>query len=318
MTKAIDILSMGEPMVEFNQTREGGGATFLRGCGGDSSNFAVAAARQGARAGYISALGNDSNGALLREMWRAEGVDDRHVRTDEEAPTGVYFVSHGEGGHRFDFCRAGSAASRYKTADLPLEAIAGAKVLHLSGISLAISASACDAGYRAIEHARANKVMVSFDTNLRRKLWSLGRARAVIWDVIALADICLPSYDDVVQLSDLTDADAIVDRCLTAGAKIVALKLGASGALVADAHQRHRIAPYPCKAVDATGAGDTFGGAFVARIVAGDEIAAAGRYAAAAAALSTEGYGAVTPIPKAQQVLALLKQQQRAGSGGAT
>ena len=318
MTKAIDILSMGEPMVEFNQTREGGGATFLRGCGGDSSNFAVAAARQGARAGYISALGDDSNGLLLREMWRAEGVDDRHVRTDEEAPTGVYFVSHGEGGHRFDFCRAGSAASRYKTADLPLEAIAGAKVLHLSGISLAISASACDAGYRAIEHARANKVMVSFDTNLRRKLWSLGRARAVIWDVIALADICLPSYDDVVQLSDLTDADAIVDRCLTAGAKIVALKLGASGALVADAHQRHRIAPYPRKAVDATGAGDTFGGAFVARIVAGDEIAAAGRYAAAAAALSTEGYGAVTPIPKAQQVLALLKQQQRAGSGGAT
>ena len=318
MTKAIDILSMGEPMVEFNQTREGGGATFLRGCGGDSSNFAVAAARQGARAGYISALGDDSNGLLLREMWRAEGVDDRHVRTDEEAPTGVYFVSHGEGGHRFDFCRAGSAASRYKTADLPLEAIAGAKVLHLSGISLAISASACDAGYRAIEHARTNKVMVSFDTNLRRKLWSLGRARAVIWDVIALADICLPSYDDVVQLSDLTDADAIVDRCLTAGAKIVALKLGASGALVADAHQRHRIAPYPCKAVDATGAGDTFGGAFVARIVAGDEIAAAGRYAAAAAALSTEGYGAVTPIPKAQQVLALLKQQQRAGSGGAT
>ncbi|MCW5690275.1 MAG: sugar kinase [Pseudolabrys sp.] len=318
MTKAIDILSMGEPMVEFNQTREGGGATFLRGCGGDSSNFAVAAARQGARAGYISALGDDSNGLLLREMWRAEGVDDRHVRTDEEAPTGVYFVSHGEGGHRFDFCRSGSAASRYKAADLPVDAIARAKVLHLSGISLAISASACDAGYRAIEHARTNKVMVSFDTNLRRKLWSLGRARAVIWDVIALADICLPSYDDVVQLSDLTDADAIVDRCLTAGAKIVALKLGASGALVADAHQRHRIAPYPCKAVDATGAGDTFGGAFVARIVAGDEIAAAGRYAAAAAALSTEGYGAVTPIPKAQQVLALLKQQQRAGSGGAT
>lgn len=315
MTKAIDILSMGEPMVEFNQTREGGGATFLRGCGGDTSNFAVAAARQGACVCYVSAVGNDSNGLLLREMWRAEGIDDTYVRTDEEAPTGVYFVSHGESGHRFDFCRSGSAASRYKPGDLPLEAIACAKALHLSGISLAISAPACDAGYRAIEHARASKVMVSFDTNLRRKLWPLGRARAVIWDVIALADICLPSYDDVVQLCDLTDADAIVDRCLTAGAKIVALKLGAAGALVADARQRHRIAPYPCRAIDATGAGDTFGGAFVARIVAGDDIAAAGRYAAAAAALSTEGYGAVTPIPTSHQVRALMSRHEAAASG---
>ncbi|MBS0536044.1 MAG: sugar kinase [Proteobacteria bacterium] len=315
MTKAIDILSMGEPMVEFNQTREGGGATFLRGCGGDSSNFAVAAARQGARVGYVSAVGNDSNGLLLREMWRAEGVDDTCVRTDEEAPTGVYFVSHGEGGHRFDFCRTGSAASRCKAGDLPLEAIARAKVLHLSGISLAISASACDAGYRAIEHARTNNVMVSFDTNLRRKLWPLGRARAIIWDVISLSDICLPSYDDVVQLSDLSDPDAIVDRCLSSGAKIVALKLGSSGALVADANERHRIAPYPCQAVDATGAGDTFGGAFVARIVAGDDIAAAGRYAAAAAALSTEGYGAVTPIPTSHQVRALLSRHEAVASG---
>lgn len=315
MIRTIDIFAMGEPMVEFNQTREGDGATFLRGCGGDTSNFAVAAARQGARVGYISAVGNDTNGALLRALWRAEGVDDIYVRTDDEAPTGVYFVSHGEDGHRFDFCRSGSAASRYKAGDLPLEAIARAKVLHLSGISLAISASACDACYRAIEHARDNKVTVSFDTNLRRKLWPLGRARAVIWDVIALADICLPSYDDVVQLSDLTDADAIIDRCLDAGAKIVALKLGASGALVADARQRHRIAPFPCKAIDATGAGDTFGGAFVARIVAGDDIAAAGRYAAAAAALSTEGYGAVTPIPAARQVYALMGEAKTAASG---
>ncbi len=311
MGERIDILSMGEPMVEFNQTREGGGDLFLRGCGGDSSNFAVAAARQGARVGYISALGADTNAALLRDMWKREGVDDRHVLTTPDAPTGVYFVSHGERGHQFDFCRTGSAASRYTAADLPLEAIARAKVLHLSGISLGISASACDAGYRAIEHARAHGVTVSFDTNLRRKLWPLGRARAVIRDVMTLADICLPSHDDLVQLSEPGDADHIADRCLAAGAKIVALKLGADGTLIADHNRRLRIAPYPCSVVDATGAGDTFGGAFIARIVAGDDIEAAGHYAAAAAALSTEGYGAVTPIPTADRVRALLQRSGR-------
>lgn len=309
MPEPIDILSMGEPMVEFNQTRDGDGTMFLRGCGGDSSNFAVAAARQGARAGYISAVGNDSNGAMLRALWKAEKVDDTHVRTVDDLPTGVYFVSHTDSGHQFDFCRAGSAASRYTAQDLPLDAIAAAKVLHLSGISLGISASACDAGYRAIEHARANGVTVSFDTNLRRKLWPLGRARAVIWDVLSLSDICLPSYDDVVQLSDMTDADEIVDRCLALGPTIVALKLGSDGTLIADRSNRFKIPPYPCAAIDATGAGDTFGGAFVARIVAGDAIEKAGHYAAAAAALSTQGYGAVTPIPTSEQVNALLKKQ---------
>jgi len=119
-------------------------------------------------------------------------------------------------------------------------------------------------------------------------------------------DICLPSHDDVRAITGLDDDDALVDRCLRLGAKIVALKLGARGAIVADTASRHRIPPFPCTPVDATGAGDTFGGAFVARLVAGDAIADAGRYAAAAAALSTQGRGAVAPIPRAAEVRAAL------------
>jgi 2-dehydro-3-deoxygluconokinase len=125
-------------------------------------------------------------------------------------------------------------------------------------------------------------------------------------DVMRRCDICLPSLDDVAAITGLSDPDALVDHCLSLGAKIVALKLGARGALVADANQRHRLAPHPCRPVDATGAGDTFGGAFVARLVAGDDLLAAGRYAVVAAALSTEGYGAVDPIPAASRVRAAL------------
>jgi 2-dehydro-3-deoxygluconokinase len=95
----------------------------------------------------------------------------------------------------------------------------------------------------------------------------------------------------------------------------VALKLGAAGALVADARQRHRIAPHPCQSVDATGAGDTFGGAFVARLVAGDGLREAGEYAAVAAALSTEGYGAVAPIPGAAAVLRAMKRAKESSHG---
>lgn len=303
---AIDILALGEPMVEFNQTGSGGGRQYLQGFGGDTSNAIIAAARQGASTGYLSAVGDDVYGRLLRELWAREGVDAGGVRTDPRGFTAVYFVDHDDQGHHFSFFRRGSAASLMQPADLPHERIAAAKVLHLSGISAAISESACDTCFAAVEIARAAGVTVSFDTNLRTKLWPLARAGAVMRALIGLADVCLPSFDDVSAISGLDDADALVDWCLALGAGTVALKLGRDGALVADGRRRVRVAPHPCTPVDATGAGDVFGGALLARLVAGDDLEHAARYAGVAAALSTEGYGAVEPIPRAAAVQAAL------------
>lgn len=297
-----EILAIGEPMVEFNQSGGHGSRAYLQGFGGDTSNFAIAAARQGADSAYFTRLGDDIYGQMLRDLWAREGVDASTVVSDPDAFTGIYFVTHGKNGHEFSFYRTGSAASRMQPSQLPLELLRGARVLHLSGISFAISATAADTCYAAIEAAQAAGVMVSFDTNLRLRLWSKDRARGVMTDVIGLADICLPSYDDVVVITGLTDPNALVDFCLERGARIVALKLGADGAIVADKDQRIRLAPHPCDPVDATGAGDAFGGAFVARLLAGDDLATAGRYATVAAALSTEGYGAVEPIPTAAEV----------------
>ena len=307
---APEILALGEAMVEFNCTGAGDGRLYLQGFGGDTSNFAIAAARQGAQVGCLGALGDDANGRMLRALWDAEGVDHREVRSDAAAYTAIYFVTHGERGHEFSFFRQGSAASRMRPAELPRACIESARVLHLSGITLAISDSACDTAYAAIDMARAAGVAVSFDTNLRLKLWPLSRARALIRDLIGCSDICLPSLDDLQVLTGLSDPDAIADHCLRLGARTVALKLGAAGALVADAQERHQIAPHPCRCVDATGAGDTFGGAFVTRRLAGDGLLEAGRYAAVAAALSTEGYGAVAPIPRADAVRRALEAAQ--------
>jgi 2-dehydro-3-deoxygluconokinase len=303
---SIDILAFGEPMVEFNQTGEGDGRLYLQGFGGDTSNAAIAAARQGARVGYLSALGDDLYGRMLRELWSREGVDHSGVRTDAEAFTAIYFVTHDAHGHQFSFFRRGSAASRMRPGDLDAGSIAQAKVLHLSGISAAISESACDTCFAAIDIARRAGVRVSFDTNLRLKLWPIARARAVMTELIRLSDICLPSLEDISAITGLDDPDRLVDHCLQLGAKTVALKLGAQGALVSDGTRRMRIAPHPCQPVDATGAGDTFAGALLARLVAGDALEPAARYAAVAAALSTQGFGAVEPIPRAEQVRAAL------------
>lgn len=295
------IVSFGEPLVELNQTR-GADQSYLPGFGGDTSNTAVAAARQGARAAYISAVGADTFGDSLLEMWRAEGVDATHVAQVEGASTGLYFVSHGGGGHRFAYYRAGSAASRMTPADLPLEAIRGAGIFHCSAISQAISSTACDAVFAALEAARAAGVTTSYDTNLRLKLWPLARARAIIAGTIPYVDVLLPGLDDARQLTGLDAPEAIVDAYLAQGVSVVALTMGHEGVLVATPGERRHIAAHRVTAVDATGAGDAFDGCFLARLQCGDDPFAAAEYANAAAALSTTGYGAVAPIPRAEAV----------------
>lgn len=306
----LDIVALGEPMVEFNQTGDRQGRLYLQGFGGDTSNFAIAAARQGARVAYLSALGHDPYGEMLRRLWADEGVNAEGVRTLPNAFTAIYFVTHDASGHQFHFYRQGSAASRMTPADLDLQIIGRARALHFSGISLGISGDAQRTCWHAVQAAQERGLRISFDTNLRLRLWSAEVARPVIERAIGLSDLCLPSLDDITALNGLTDPDAVIDYCHALGAPVVALKLGSRGALISDGIQRWRIAPVPCSPVDATGAGDTFGGALVHRWLCGDDWAAAGRYAAAAAALSTQGLGAVEPIPRADVVMKCLTSCQ--------
>jgi 2-dehydro-3-deoxygluconokinase len=301
-----DIVAIGEPLFELNQAR--GEDVFRPGHGGDTSNCAIAAARQGASVAYVTAVGADQFGDSFMRLWAAEAIDTSAVKRSPSAHTGLYFVTHGSQGHVFSYMRAGSAASRMTPEDVPNDMIKGARILHASGISQAISSSAADAVYAAIATARQSGVRVSYDTNLRLRLWPLERARAVIHAAAALADILLPGIDDATELTGLGDPDAIVDFYLRLGPTIVALTLGEEGALVATTERREWMAPMTVKAVDATGAGDAFDGAFLAEYLRTGDPFAAGRYANVAAALSTEGYGAVAPLPRRPAVEAALKR----------
>jgi len=290
------IVSIGEAMVEFNQTRPGE-KTYLQGFGGDSSNMIIAAARSGARAGYVTRVGDDEFGRMLRELWQREGVDTSGVIVDREASTGVYFVTHGPQGHAFSYLRAGSAASRMRPQDLP--DLKGASFVHASGISLAISPSACDTVLAAFGQAKGK---ISFDSNLRLKLWPLARARDMIGKAAGMADYFFPSIEDARQLSGAEAPEANLEWAHRLGAKNVFLKLGPDGVIVSDGSKRERLQGFKVKAVDATGAGDCFCGAALARLAAGDTLWQAARYANAAAALATTGFGAVDPLPRPDAV----------------
>ncbi|HJQ59882.1 MAG TPA: sugar kinase [Vineibacter sp.] len=301
------LICLGEPMVEFNQT-DPAEARWLQGFGGDTSNAAIAAARQGASVGYLTALGKDGFGDLFVDLWRREGVDCAQVARRSDGHTAVYFVTHDVTGHHFHFLRTGSAASRLRPEDLPRDYLAGARILHLSGISQAISPEACAAGFAAIEFVKAAGGRVAYDTNLRLRLWSLQAARDTIHSAMSRADVALPSLEDAEHLTGLSDPDAIADFYLRLGPGLVALKLGPKGVLVATPDQRRRIAGHAVSAVDATGAGDTFCGTFLARLLAGDAPFAAATWANAAAALKTTGFGAVAPIPTREAVARFVAQ----------
>jgi 2-dehydro-3-deoxygluconokinase len=305
MTRAVDVIALGEPLFEFSVV-PGRPREYLQGFGGDTSNASIAAARQGARVAYFTRLGDDEFGKQFLELWRSEGIDASSVRIDAEAHTGVYFIHHGPQGHVFNYMRSGSAASRMRPEHLPLELIRRAALLHASAVSQAISSTACDTVFAAIEAAKGAGACFAYDSNLRLRLWSLARARAIVAATVAQADYFLPSLDDVTAVSGLEQPDAIVDWSHRLGAKYVALKLGAEGVLASDGTRRERIAPYHVASVDATGAGDCFAGSFLARVSTHDNFWSAVRYANAAAALSTTGYGAVAPLPRPDAVRALL------------
>ena len=295
-----DLIALGEPLIEFNQ-RDPARPDFTRGFGGDTSNAAIAAARLGARVAYVSQVGDDAFGRDLLALWHTENVATDGVRVLPGADTGLYFVSHGPAGHEFSYRRAGSAAARMTPADLPLALLAHTRWLHVSGISLAISGSACDAALAAIHHARAAGARISFDLNYRARLWPPARALALARQVLADCDLFLPGVDEMHTLTGLTDPDAIIDWAHAQGARAVALKLGPAGCRISGGDNRTERSSLPghlVTAVDATGAGDCFAGACLSQLARGKSLAEAARLANVAAALSTQGFGAVNPLPR--------------------
>jgi len=296
-----DLVSLGEPMVEFSSL-PGLPGQYLQGFGGDTMNVAIAAARQGARVAYITRIGNDEFGQQLQSLWRREGIDQRGIYVDDESPTAIYFISHGAEGHTFTYRRVGSAASKLTHRDLPLEVLERSRFFHTSGITQAISTSACDAAFDAMERARQQGGKVVYDSNFRMRLWPLRRAKAVIETSISLSDFFLPSLEDARTLTGHSEPEAIVEWALSLGARHVALKMGAEGVLASDGRKTFRIPALEISFLDATGAGDCFAGALIAEMASGRTFEQALAYANCAAGLVCEGFGAITPLPFREEV----------------
>jgi 2-dehydro-3-deoxygluconokinase len=309
-----EIIALGEPMAEFAAAERGRLSTvrtFHRGWGGDTSNFIVAAARLGGSCGYVTRVGGDEFGRSFLDLWRREGVDTSRVIVEPEGRTAVYFIALDEDGrHSFTYYRAGSPASRLGPDDLDAAYLGAARLVHASGITQAISASARDAAIAAMEVARARGVVVSYDANVRPGLLAVEALRRIVEDAFGRADLAFLSSEDAGHLFGPLAAHEVVARVLERGPSTVVLRQGSRGCTVATrGGQRFNAEGWRVAAVDATGAGDAFNAGFVLEWLRGASLESAARFANAVGALTTLGPGAVAPIPTRDQVEQFMMQR---------
>lgn len=233
--------------------------------GGAECNFAIALTRLGLTCGWQSLLGDDELGRLILHGVRGEGVDISRVRLVAGRPTGLYLKQFVAGTTQVFYYRQGSAASTLGPEHLDAGYFRSARWLHLTGITAALSKSCRAAVERAFDVADEHGLKVSFDPNLRLKLWDIEQARQVLLPLMRRCDVLLAGHDELMTLLAVEEMEAAIDTVLRWERPLLAVKMGESGSLVATADERLLAPSIPLTStVDPVGAGDGFDAGFVA------------------------------------------------------
>jgi 2-dehydro-3-deoxygluconokinase len=271
----VDVVTIGESMVLFQPMTAGSltyAPLFTKTIAGAEGNVAIGLTRLGIKTRWISRLGVDPFGDQVLSTLAGEGVDVSAVTRDAANPTGIYFKEFkGMGDPNVYFYRKLSAASHFTPDELNPEWFHGARHLHITGILPALGPDTADTALEAMKIARKLGMTISFDPNLRRKLWSEERAREVLLSMIPLCDYFLPGLDEAEFLVGAHSEAEYARIFLDMGAEVIALKLGEQGSLGFYANEVVRAAPHNVSAVvDTVGAGDAFASGFLSVMLTKD------------------------------------------------
>lgn len=259
--------------------------------------FADAAARLGARTGFIGVLGDDDFGRCLRQRLEEDGLELSCLRTSEAHTTGCAFVAYfADGSRQFIFHLRHAASGTLCPDDVQASYLEEARFVHIMGSALALSESSRQACYEAVRLGKAVGARISLDPNLRPELLGLELVRQVCAPVLEVADVILPSGAEARMLTGATD-DEEAGRALAQGQRVVALKRGAQGSTVFTATEEIAVPAFPVQEVDPTGAGDCYDAAFVVGLLRGWSLAKVARFANAVGALAVTRQGPMEGAP---------------------
>jgi 2-dehydro-3-deoxygluconokinase len=286
-----DVLAVGESMVLVTPDVAGPLETstlFRLEAAGAESNLAVHLAREGLNVAWAGAVGDDPLGRRLLTAISHVGVDTSFAVVDGDAPTGVYFKDPGAGSTNVYYYRSGSAASRLGpafAATLPLDSVA---IVHISGITAALSDSCLALLNEIISVRRAAGLPVSFDVNYRARLWAKHAAAPVLQELASRCDIVLVGRDEAESLWDTSTDDDV--RALFPDVERLVVKDGDVGASEYTAAGRIFVPAFPVEVVESVGAGDAFAAGYLSGLLEGGssrELLTRGHRKAAVALITT-------------------------------
>jgi 2-dehydro-3-deoxygluconokinase len=283
---------------------------FAKRVGGAELNVAVALSRLGHGAGWAGRLGDDEFGRQVLAFARGEGLDVTGVDLDPGAPTGVYFKERRALDQlRVYYYRAGSAASRSRFEDLDVDYLLSGQMLHLTGITPALSESCRDLTERLVEAAVGRGVFLSFDANVRYRLFEGRDPREVLVPLAGRADLLFLSDDEAELILGGGDPDDVRQAMegIRAGTVVVH---GAEGAFAVDGSGVHEEEGYEVDVVDTVGAGDAFVAGFLSGRLRGWETGECLRLANACGACAVTVPGDVEGMPSEEEALGLLRESR--------
>lgn len=313
MSEQLQVTTLGEALIVLDPVSRGPLRhvdTFAKRVGGAELNVAVALARLGHRAGWAGSLGEDEFGQQILSFLRGEGVDVSGVRLDPEAPTGVYFKERRALDRlRVYYYRAGSAASRARFEDLDVDYLLAGDVLHLTGITPALSESCRDLTERLLSAADERGTFVSFDANVRFRLFEGRSPRDVLGPLLARADLLFLSDEEAELLLGGDDPDAVEQAREGLRAQTIVVH-DAEGSFAVGERGVTRKAAYPVEAVDTVGAGDAFVAGFLAGRLRGWDIGKCLDMANTCGACAVTVPGDVASMPSENEALGLLHDRR--------
>jgi sugar/nucleoside kinase (ribokinase family) len=276
---------------------------------GDTPIYVDTVARLGRRAGFIGAVGADDFGRCLLDRFARDGVDFSCGRVLPDHTTGVAFVAYfGDGSRKFIFHWRHAAAGRLAPDYLQPAYFRGTRWLHLTGCNLAVTDSAREACYQAMDLLPPG-ARISFDPNIRPEVLSVEQVRELCRPVIERADVVLPSLGEAAMLTGAA-SDEEGCRLWAAQGKTVVLKQGARGCRIFQGATDVEVPSFPVEEIDPTGAGDCFCAGFTVALLDGLELPAAGRFANAVGALAVTRKGPMEGAPRREEVAKFLTQQR--------
>lgn len=284
--------------------------TMTLSIGGAESNVAIALTRLGERATWIGKVGTDPFGDLVAREITAEGVQ-TVVSRDAEAPTGVMFKERRTAAEtRVWYYRAGSAGSRLTIDDIDAEMIRSARILHVTGISPALSSEMAQLTDTAVEIAREAGTVVSLDLNYRSRLWSRAEAAATYRALIPRADVVFGGDEEAAIALGREDTPlGLAHGLIELGAKEAVVKLGALGVVAVAGGESFRQAAVPIEPVDTVGAGDAFVAGYLAEHLRGEPMPVRLRTGVMVGAYACLVSGDWEGLPRRQELQALTARE---------